>query len=51
MMERRLAERRPMELFTLNIKTGERKTLHKSHRLAQSHSVLTNGSQPVDVLS
>ncbi|HEX6045366.1 MAG TPA: oligogalacturonate lyase family protein [Pyrinomonadaceae bacterium] len=30
MMERRLAERRPMELFTLNIKTGERKTLHKS---------------------
>ena len=30
MMERRLAERRPMQLFTLNIKTGERKTLHKS---------------------
>ena len=30
MMERRLAERRPMELFTLNIKTGERKTLHKA---------------------
>ena len=30
MMERRLAERRPMQLFTINIKTGEVKTLHKS---------------------
>ena len=30
MMERRLAERRPMQLFTVNIKTGEVKTLHKS---------------------
>lgn len=30
MMQRRLAERRPMQLFTLNTKTGEVKTLLKS---------------------
>ena len=30
MMERRLAARIPMQLFTLNIKTGEVKTIHRS---------------------
>lgn len=30
MMQRRLAERRPMQLFTLNIRTGEVKTLLRS---------------------
>jgi oligogalacturonide lyase len=30
MMERRLAARIPMQLFTLNIKTGELKTIHRS---------------------
>lgn len=30
MMERRLAARIPMQLFTLNVKTGELKTIHRS---------------------
>ena len=36
-MEKRLAERRPMQLITMNTKTGEVKTLLKSNRLAEPH--------------